>query len=73
MRDPFGERRGKFQWKVLGEKLAMLRENNPQWFAEVRFKSASDSNRAIDLFNIHEIQGGGENLGSEESELSDTS
>ena len=38
MRDPFGERRGKFQWKVLGEKLAMLRENNPQWFAEVRFK-----------------------------------
>ena len=38
MRDPFGERRGKFQWKVLGEKLAMLRENNPQWFAEVRLK-----------------------------------
>jgi len=50
MRDPFGERRGEFQWKVLGEKLAMLRENNPQWFAE----------------------GDGENLGSEESELSDT-
>ena len=41
MRDPFGERRGKFQWKVLGEKLAMLRENNPQWFAEVRFKSSN--------------------------------
>ena len=36
MRDPFGERRGKFQWKVLGEKLAMLRENNPQWFVEVK-------------------------------------
>ena len=35
MRDPFGERRGKFQWKALGEKLAMLRENNPQWFVEV--------------------------------------
>ena len=41
MRDPFGERRGKFQWKVLGEKLAMLRENNPQWFAEVRFESSN--------------------------------
>ena len=36
MRDPFGERRGKFQWKALGEKLAMLRENNPQWFVEVK-------------------------------------
>ena len=36
MRDPFGERRGKFQWKALGEKLAMLRENNPQWFVEVQ-------------------------------------
>ena len=35
MRDPFGERRGKFQWKALSEKLAMLRENNPQWFVEV--------------------------------------
>ena len=34
MRDPFGERRGKFQWKALSEKLAMLRENNPQWFIE---------------------------------------
>ena len=38
MRDPFGERRGKFQWKVLGEKLAMLKENNPQWFAEVKIE-----------------------------------
>jgi len=50
MRDPFGERRGKFQWKALSEKLAMLRENNPQWF----------------------VEGEGENLGSEDSELSDT-
>ena len=40
MRDPFGERRGKFQWKALGEKLAMLRENNPQWFVEVKKNSA---------------------------------
>jgi len=50
MRDPFGERRGKFQWKALGEKLAMLRENNPQWF----------------------VEGEVENLGDEDSELSDT-
>jgi len=32
MRDPFGERRGQFQWGRLLEGLQGLREEHPQWF-----------------------------------------
>ena len=32
MRDPFGERRGKFQWSKLLERLQAVRETNPAWF-----------------------------------------
>jgi len=33
MRDPFGERRGQFQWGTLLHRLRELREDHPQWFA----------------------------------------
>lgn len=32
MRDPFGERRGRFQWAALQDQLAAVREANPSWF-----------------------------------------
>lgn len=40
MTDPFGERRGKFQWEKLLQRLGELREANPQWFAQVESEEA---------------------------------
>lgn len=41
MTDPFGEKRGKFQWENLLQRLAELKESNPQWFLQVEPEEAA--------------------------------